>query len=64
MIQNFDAYRVATQYEGVFKYIAPEGKHWESFGTNYGKIIWGGVDLMNPYVIVEDKDEDFGKEDI
>lgn len=54
---NFEKYRKPTQYEGVYRYEAPEGKHWESFGTNYGKIIWGGVDLMNPYVIVDDKDE-------
>ena len=64
MIQNFGIYRKPTQYEGVYTYEAPEGTHWESFGVNYGKIIWGGVDLMNPYVIVDDKDEDFSKEDI
>lgn len=57
MIPNFEKYRKPTQYEGVYRYEAPEGKHWESFGTNYGKIIWGGIDLMNPYVIVDDKDE-------
>lgn len=57
MIKNFDAYRVATQYNGVFKYIAPEGKHWQSCGTNFGKIIWGGFYLANPYVLVYDKDE-------
>ena len=57
MIQNFDAYRVATQYEGVFKYIAPEGKHWESCGTNFGKVIWAGYQPDNPYDIVDDKDE-------
>lgn len=64
MIRNFEQYRQSTPYEGVYKYVAPEGTHWESFGVNYGKIIWGGVDLMNPYVIVEDKNEDIGKKDI
>lgn len=64
MIRNFEQYRQSTPYEGVYKYVAPEGTHWESFGTNYGKIIWGGVDLMNPYVIVEDKNEDIGKKNI
>ena len=57
MIPNFEQYRQATQYEGVYKYIAPEGMHWECCGTNYGKIIWGEIELRNPYVIVEDKNE-------
>lgn len=57
MIKNFDEYRQPTQYEGVYKYVAPDGMHWESFGTNYGKIIWGGFYLANPYVLVDDKDE-------
>ena len=57
MIQDFGQYRQPSLYEGVYKYIAPEGTHWESFGVNYGKIIWGGVDLLNPYVIVEDNNE-------
>lgn len=58
MTQNFEQYRQPTQIEGVYTYTAPEGTHWESFGVNYGTIIWGGVDLMNPYVIVEDKNEE------
>ena len=57
MMLNFEKYRKPTQYYGVYKYEAPEGKHWESFGTNYGKIIYGGVDLLNPYVIVDDNNE-------
>jgi len=64
MIRNFEQYRQSTPYEGVYKYEAPEGTHWESFGVNYGKIIWGGVDLMNPYILVEDKNEDIGKKNI
>ena len=57
MIQNFAQYRQPTQIECIYTYTAPEGKHWECFGTNYGKIIWGGVDLLNPYVIVDDNNE-------
>ena len=49
-------YRQDTQYEGVYKYVAPEGYHWDSLGTNYGKVVWGGKDLMNPYMLVKDKD--------
>lgn len=54
---NFAQYRQPTQIECIYTYTAPEGKHWECCGVKYGKIIYGGVDLLNPYVIVDDKDE-------
>ena len=57
MMLNFEKYRKPTQIEYLYTYIAPEGKHWESCGVNYGKIIWDGIELMNPYVIVDDKNE-------
>lgn len=57
MIPNFAQYRQPTQIEGLYTYTAPEGKHWESLGTNYGKIIYDGIDLINPYKIVDDKDK-------
>lgn len=57
MIPNFAQYRQPTQIEGLYTYTAPEGTHWESFGVNYGKIIWGGEYLFNPYTIVEDNNE-------
>lgn len=57
MMLNFEKYRKPTQYEYLYTYTAPEGKHWESLGTNYGKIIYDGIDLINPYVIVDDKDK-------
>lgn len=57
MMLNFEKYRKPTQYEYLYTYTAPEGKHWESCGVNYGKIIWGGIDLMNPYILVDDKYE-------
>lgn len=58
---NFEQYRKPTQYEGVYKYEAPNGYHWESCGTNYGKIIWGGLNLYNPYAIVKDDETDVNK---
>lgn len=54
---NFEKYRQPTQIECIYTYTAPEGTHWECCGVNYGKIIWGGIDLLNPYILVEDKDE-------
>ena len=57
MIQDFGQYRQPSLYEGVYKYIAPEGKHWECCGVNYGTITWGGIDSLNPYVIVDATDE-------
>lgn len=59
---DFNIYRQPTKYEGVFKYEAPDGCHWESCGTNFGKIIWGGLYLYNPYVIVEDNETDTDKD--
>lgn len=49
-------YRVPTQYEGVYKYIAPEGYHFQSFNTNFGRVIWGGYILDNPYMMVKDEE--------
>lgn len=52
---NFAKYREKTQYEGVYKYKAPKGYHWQCMNDNFGKIVWGGKDLMNPYVLVKDE---------
>lgn len=57
-MNSIGMYREETPYEGVYKYTAPQGYHFESFGTNYGNVIWGGKALDNPYVIVEDKEEE------
>ena len=51
-------YRQPTQYEGVYKYVAPEGYSFWSFGTCYGNVIWGGKWLDNAYYFKKDKDED------
>jgi hypothetical protein len=29
-----------TQYEGVFKYVAPDGYEFWSNDTNFGNVIW------------------------
>lgn len=58
---KFEKYRKPTQYEGVYKYEAPEGYHWQCMNDNFGKIVWGGINLYNPYVLC--KDEDYEKMD-
>lgn len=41
-----------TQYDGVYKYIAPEGKKFWVKDTCYGNVIWGGDILINPYILI------------
>ena len=42
---NMDDYRQPSAYEGIYKYIAPDGYKWMCKGDDFGKIIWGGYDL-------------------
>ena len=42
-----------TQYEGVFKYVAPDGYNFWSNDTNFGNVIWGGDWLTNYYYLKE-----------
>lgn len=42
-------------YNDVFRYICEEGYHFESYGFNYGRTIYGGDILMNPYIIKKDE---------
>lgn len=58
---DFARYRKETQYEGVYKYEAPEGYHWQCMSDNFGKVIWGGINLYNPYVLT--KDDNYEKMD-
>lgn len=58
---DFARYRRETQYEGVYKYEAPEGYHWQCMSDNFGKVIWGGINLYNPYVLT--KDDNYEKMD-
>lgn len=55
---KFEKYRKPTQYEGVFKYEAPEGYHWQCMNDNFGKIVWGGINLYNPYVLRKDDENE------
>lgn len=54
IMMNFEKYRQETPYEGVYKYVAPEGYHWQCMSDDFGKVIWGGLNLYNPYVLVKD----------
>ena len=47
---NMDEYRQPSAYQGIYKYIAPNGYHWMCKGDDFGTVIWGGFDLGNyPY---------------
>lgn len=59
-MESIGMLREPTQYEGVYKYTAPKGYHFQSFDTNFGRVIWGGYILDNPYMIEKDEEEDNG----
>lgn len=42
-------------YNDVYRYIAEDGYHFESYGSNYGQIIYGGDELTNHYIIKKDE---------
>ena len=41
-------------YNDVYEYKCEDGYHFESYGTNYGKFVYGGEKLTNLYVIKKD----------
>lgn len=53
-----------TNYEGVFKYVAPDGYEFWSNNTNFGNVIWGGEYLDNHYYLKEIENENKSKKDI
>lgn len=55
-MESIGMYRQETQYEGVYKYVAPEGYEFWSFDTNYGNVIWGGKYLDNAYYLKKKDD--------
>ena len=58
-MREIEKYRQSTPYEGVYKYVAPDGFHWECLGDFYGKVIWGGFTLPEyPYVLCKDKKDE------
>ena len=51
---RMDDYRQPSAYEGIYKYVAPNGYHWMCKGDDFGTVIWGGFDLGNyPYRLVK-----------
>ena len=44
-------------YNNIYEYTCPEGYHFESFGVNYGSVVFGGVDIGNSYIVKKDKYE-------
>lgn len=42
-------------YNDVYEYKCEDGYHFESYGTNYGKFVYGGEKLTNLYVIKKDE---------
>jgi hypothetical protein len=57
-MESIGMYRQETQYEGVYKYVAPEGYEFWSFDTNYGNVIWGGKYLDNAYYLKKKDDNE------
>lgn len=49
-------YRQETKYEGVYKYVAPDGYEFWSCGSKYGNVIWGGKYLDNVYYLKKKDD--------
>ena len=49
--------RESTMYEGLFKYIAPDGYVFWSNDSCYGSVIWGGDKLSNYYVLKKKTDK-------
>lgn len=52
---NYGEYRQPTAYNGLYKYVAPEGFFWKSEGTIFGKIIYGEYQLRNNYELVKEE---------
>lgn len=55
-MNSIGMYRQETQYDGVYKYVAPDGYEFWSFDTNYGNVIWGGKYLDNAYYLKKKDD--------
>ena len=43
--------RECTPYEGIYKYIAPNGYCFYVDNTSYGNVIYGKDILENPYIL-------------
>lgn len=43
--------REKTMYDGLYKYIAPEGYKFWVHNDCFGNVIWGREILENPYIL-------------
>ena len=55
-MNSIGMYRQETQYDGVYKYVAPDGYEFWSCGAKYGNVIWGGKYLDNVYYLKKKDD--------
>lgn len=64
MIQNEEDIQITKKeiYNTVFDYEVPEGYHFESHGTIWGRHIFGGDPLENHYLVKKDDDGTIHKE--
>ena len=53
---NYGQYRQPTAYNGLYKYVAPEGYHWVCGKDDFGRIVYGGYILENTYSLVKEED--------
>ena len=56
MIQG--RYKKRKLYNNIYEYTCPEGSHFESYGVNYGRVIYGGETIQNPYIIKIERNEE------
>lgn len=58
MIENKNNIKITKTeiYPSIFSYRLPEGFHFESYGNNYGNVVFGAEALDNPYIVKKDED--------
>lgn len=44
-------YKRTKLYNNIYEYTCQEGYHFESFGVNYGSVVFGSKDIENSYII-------------
>lgn len=57
MIENKQNIKITKTeiYPSIYSYRLPEGWHFESFGNNYGNVVFGADALDNPYIVKKDE---------
>ncbi|MBP5421143.1 MAG: hypothetical protein J6Y78_01745 [Paludibacteraceae bacterium] len=58
MIENKQNIKITKTeiYPSIYSYRLPDGWHFESFGNNYGNVVFGAESLDNPYIVKKDED--------